>query len=185
MMSMATEWRRRHLFQLQFDCQRRPARRQAGAVGDAEDVGVHRDRLRPERDVHHHIGGLAADAGQLLQRVAILGHASTMLGDQPLGECDDVLGLHVEQPDGSDVPLQPILAQRDHLLRGLHRFEQLLGGFVDADIGRLGGEHHRDQQRIGIDVGQFGFRRRIVLGKTAEEFEDVRFLHRPSTSPIR
>ena len=115
-MSMAAKRRRRHLFQLQFDRQRRLARRQAGAVGDAEDVGIHRDRLCPERDVHHHIGGLAADAGQLLQRVAILGHASAMLGDQPLGECDDVLGLHVEQPDGSDVPLQPFLAHRDQRL---------------------------------------------------------------------
>jgi hypothetical protein len=34
---------------------------------------VDREGLGAERDVHHHIGGLAADAGQLLQRVAVGG----------------------------------------------------------------------------------------------------------------
>ena len=49
------------------------ARRQVGAVGDAEDMRVHRDGRLAERDVQHHIGGLAADAGQRFQRLALAG----------------------------------------------------------------------------------------------------------------
>ena len=52
--------------QARFDLERRAARRQPGAVGDAEDVRVHRDRRLAEGDVQHHVGGLAADAGQRL-----------------------------------------------------------------------------------------------------------------------
>ena len=52
---------------------------EAGAVGDPEDVGVDREGLGAEGDVHHHVRGLAADAGQLLQRVAVGGDLAAML----------------------------------------------------------------------------------------------------------
>ena len=48
-----------------------PARAQP--VGDAEDMGVDGDRRLAEGDVEHHVGGLAADAGQGLQRLAVAG----------------------------------------------------------------------------------------------------------------
>ncbi len=69
-MGVALEFRRYFLFQRQFNRQRRFARREAGPVGDPEDMGVDRDGRLAEGDVEHHIGGLAPDAGQFLQRLA-------------------------------------------------------------------------------------------------------------------
>ena len=46
------------------------ARRETGAVADAEDVGVDRERLLAERGVENDVGGLAADPGQRLQLLA-------------------------------------------------------------------------------------------------------------------
>jgi hypothetical protein len=40
------------------------AGREAGAVADAEDVGVDCERLFAERSVEHDVGGLAANARQ-------------------------------------------------------------------------------------------------------------------------
>ena len=73
-----------HLEQLQLDRQRVLARRQPGAVADAENVGVDRHGRLAERDVEHHVGGLAADAGQRLQRLARARHLAAVLGDELL-----------------------------------------------------------------------------------------------------
>ncbi len=62
--------------------------------------------------------------------------------------------------------------------------EQRPRRLVDPDVGRLRGKHHRDQQLIGIAIGQLGLGRGIGLGKTAEEFEDFGLRQSPSTSPI-
>ena len=59
---------------------------EAGAVGEAEDVGIDRHRTLAERDVEHDIGGLAADAGQRLQRFTIMRHRAAVLFKQLLGE---------------------------------------------------------------------------------------------------
>jgi hypothetical protein len=45
---------------------------------DAEDMGVDRDGRFAEGDVQHHIGGLAADPGQRLQRLAVARHLAAM-----------------------------------------------------------------------------------------------------------
>ena len=68
--------------QLQLDLERVLAGREPGAVADAEDVGVDRDGRLAEGDVEHHVGGLAADAGQRLQRLARVRHLAAMLGDR-------------------------------------------------------------------------------------------------------
>ena len=47
-----------------LDLQRSLAGRDAGAVGDPEDVRVDRDRRFPERGIEDDVGGLAADARQ-------------------------------------------------------------------------------------------------------------------------
>ncbi len=67
---VAAERLRHDLLELGFDLIGVLARREAGAVADAEDVRVDRERLLAERGVEHDIGGLAADAGQRLQLVA-------------------------------------------------------------------------------------------------------------------
>ena len=80
---MATIGLRHQLVELRLDLGRVLARREAGAVGDPEDMGVDREGLRAERAVHDDIGGLAADArAAALQRVAIGRHLAAMLLDQ-------------------------------------------------------------------------------------------------------
>ena len=39
------------------------ARGKPGTVGDAEDMGIHRDGWPTKGGIEHHIGGLATDAG--------------------------------------------------------------------------------------------------------------------------
>ena len=55
---------------------------QARAVGDAEYVRVDRDGFLAEGDVEHHIGTLAADTRQRLQRFAAARNFSAMLRHQ-------------------------------------------------------------------------------------------------------
>ena len=57
------------LLELGFDLVDSLARRETGAVADAKDVRVDRERLLAERGVEHDVGGLAADSGQRLQLV--------------------------------------------------------------------------------------------------------------------
>ena len=61
-MRVAAEGLGHDLLELRLDLVDGLARREAGAVADAEDVGVDRERLLAERGVEHDIGGLAADA---------------------------------------------------------------------------------------------------------------------------
>ena len=53
-----------------LDLQRRLALREAGAIGDAEDVGIDGNRGFAERGVENDVGRLASDAGQLLECLA-------------------------------------------------------------------------------------------------------------------
>jgi hypothetical protein len=70
----------------------------------------------------------------------------------------------------------------DHLRRSLHLAEQRARRLVDADVGRLRGQHHGDQQLIGIAEFQLRLGRGVGFGKTAEELENVVLLQSPSTS---
>ena len=56
---------------LVLDLARRLAGRDPEAVGEAEDMGVDRDRRFPERGVEHHVRGLAPDPGQRLERLSV------------------------------------------------------------------------------------------------------------------
>ena len=161
--------RRRLLLQLRLDQVHIPAASEAGAVGDPEDMGVDREGLLAERDVHDDVGGLAPDPGQRLQRVAVARHLAAMLLDQGPGESDDVLRLGVEQADRPDVLLQAFLAERKHLLRRGDLPEQVPGGAVHARVGRLGGEDDGDEQGIGVDRFQLGLRIRGPLREPAVE----------------
>ena len=98
---VAAEGLRHDLLELRFDLVDRLARREAGAVADAEDVRVDREGLLAERGVEHDVGGLAADAGQRLQLLAGARDLAAMPVDQRLAERDDVLRLGVEQADAS------------------------------------------------------------------------------------
>ena len=124
MVRVAAEWLRHRLFELRFDDFDGLARRQASAVADAEDVGVDRECLLAERGVEHDIGGFAAHAGQGFEFIASARDLPAVPVDQRLAERDDVLRLGVEQADGLDGIAQIVLAEVDHLPRGLDVSEQ-------------------------------------------------------------
>ena len=138
-------------------------RRQAGAVADAEDVRVDRDRLRAERDVHHHVGGLAADAGQRLQRVAVGRHLAAMLGDQRAADrAMTFFALVLNRP----IVLMCSLQRRPRRARpsaaGVSTSaNSARGRLVDADVGRLRRQRDRDEQRVGVDIVELGLGRGV------------------------
>ena len=85
--------------------------------------------------VHNHIGGLAAHAGQCLQRIAVRGHFACMTAHEDLGQRDDVLCLVVVKANGLDMRFQAIQPKRDHLRGRLYIFKQSLRRLVDTHIG--------------------------------------------------
>ncbi len=92
-MRVALELRRHDLFQAVLDLERVLARRQAGAVGDAEDMGVDRDGLVAEGDVQDHVRGLAPDAGQRLERLAAVRHLAAVFLEQEFESAITFLAL--------------------------------------------------------------------------------------------
>ena len=64
-----------------------------------------------------------------------------------------------------------------HLFRRVGDGEQRGRRLVDAGVGRLRRQHHRDQQRVGVDISQLGLRFRARLAEAAERF--LHFLRRP------
>ena len=150
----------------------RLAGREAGAVADPEDVGVDGEGFLTERSVENDVGGLAADARKCLEVFSISGHLGTEAVDQGLREGNDVFGLGVEQTDGFDRVSERFFAQIEHLPRRFDPFEEVARRKVDAGVGRLGRQNDRDQQLIDVAILKLGRRRRIGLGKPAEEFEN-------------
>ena len=159
--------------QFVFDRLHRFARRHAGAVADAEDMGVDRHRRLAERYVQHNVRGLAPDAGQFHQLFAGFRHDTGEIGDHHLAQCDDVLRLVPVQPDRLDVIAHRRFAQGQHFFRRVGDFEQVLGRPVHADIGRLGRQHHGDQQGEHVDVIQLTLRFRVGGGQPGEKLVDV------------
>ena len=85
MMRADAERGRGVLIQRLFYRQHRFPLGQTSAIADAEDMGVYGKCLRPERRVHHDIGGFAAHTGECFQRFAVCGHFSAMIADEQLG----------------------------------------------------------------------------------------------------
>ena len=81
------------------------AGRDRGAVRDPEDMGVHRDGRLAKGGIQDHVGRLAADAGQALQRRARSRHPAVVFFQQQAATGDDVFCLVVVQADGLDVGL--------------------------------------------------------------------------------
>jgi hypothetical protein len=107
-MGVAQVLRRDDLHELRLDLEGILAGCQPGAVGDPEDVRVDRQRELAEGDVQHHVGGLAADARQRLERLASAWHLAAVLLEEDVGQRDDVLRLAAVQADRADVGLEPL-----------------------------------------------------------------------------
>jgi hypothetical protein len=166
-----------HLQQPQLDVERCLARGQTGAVADAEDMGVHRDRQLAEGDVQHHVGRLAADAGQRFERFPGARHLAAVLLDQDAAGFVQVPGLAAEQADGPDVRLDAFDTERAHLLRRRRQREQGARGLVDTDVGGLGRQQHGGEQLEHAAVDQFRGGLRVGVAKGREEGVDVGALH--------
>ena len=132
--------------QLLLDLARVRAPGEPEPMGDAEDVRVDRHRRLAERAVQHDVGGLAPDARQLLQRLAIARHLAAVLLEQDPAGGEDVLHLGRVQADRPDVGGEPFLAEREERLRRAGHRKQLARREVDAFVGGLRGEDHGDQQ---------------------------------------
>ena len=161
MMRADAEGLRRKLVERLLDRQYRLAGRQPRSIADAENMRIDSKGLRPERGVHHHIGGLSPNAWQSLKRGTVGRNLPSMLAHQNLGQRDDVFRLAVEQANGLDMRFQRGFPQRHHLRRRLDLGEQRPRGLVDPDISRLRRAHHRNQQLVDIAIGKLGLRRGV------------------------
>ena len=79
MMRVQLEFVGHELQQLLFYSQHIAPGRDAGAVGNPEYMRIDRDGWLGKRDIEHHVGGFAADAGQRLQRFARLRYGAAMV----------------------------------------------------------------------------------------------------------
>jgi hypothetical protein len=135
---------RHDLLDLRFDLVDILARREAGAVADAEDMGVDCERLLAKRGVEHDVRGLSSNPWQRLKFFAGAGDLAAVFVDQRLAERDHIFGLGVEQADGLDCLAQLFLAKVEHLPWRFDACEERARGDVDARVRRLRGEHDRD-----------------------------------------
>ncbi len=144
------------------------AGRDVQAIGDAEDMGVDGERRLPESGVQHHVRGLAANAGEGLQRLAVAGRFAAVLLDDRARKRDDVLRLGAIEPDGFDQVGNLLHAERRHLLGRVGDGEQRGRCFVHARVGRLRRQHHGYKQCEGVDVFEFALRGGIGGGQALE-----------------
>ena len=142
---------------------------QAGTIGDAEDVGVHREGGFTKGRVQDDIGGLTPHPGQGLEGDSILGDLATMVLLQQSTGLDDVCSLGVEEAQGADVFLETFFPQCQQGRGGVGDGEEAGGGLVDPFVGGLGGEDDSHQQFEGAGIVEFRPRGRIG---GAESFED-------------
>src|SRR3954451_16124813 len=173
-MGMKPVFRWHHLIELHLDLKRCLARCHAGPVAHAEDVGVDGNRRLTEGNVEYDVRGLAADAGQRLQRLARARDLAGMLLHQLLRQGHDVLRLGAKETDGLHQLPHALLAQCRHLLRGVGRRKQRGCGLVDPGVGRLRREHHGHQQGERIDVLELAFGLGHGGLEATERFRDLR-----------
>jgi len=99
---------------------RRVAGCQTGAVGNTEYVCINRNFGLAEHHVQDDACGLAPDARQCLQCLAVVGYLASVLIDDLLCEPNEVLGLRVVKATvlryGSH-PRRPVLRSRQGCLR--------------------------------------------------------------------
>jgi len=138
MVRVTAEWLRHDSFELGFNLIDILARREAGAIADAEHVRVDRERLFAKGRVEHDVGGFPPDTGKRLQFLPSPRNFAAVIADQRFGKGDDILRLGVEQADRLDRVAKMFFPEINHLLRSFDAFEERAGCDIDACIRRLG-----------------------------------------------
>ena len=156
---------------------RRLAGGHARAVADPEDMRVDSNGRLTKPFIQHDIGGLSANPGERLERVAVIGNDAVMLFDQDFRQPVNILRLGVEQPNGADVVGNAVNTQRDHCLRRGGGGEQPLCRPVHPHICGLRRQHHRHQKRIGAGIGQFSLWIRKPFSQPLETGFNIGKLH--------
>jgi len=126
-----------------------------------------------EGDVEHHVGGLAADAGQGFERGAIVRHLAAVAFQQQARQGDDVFRLGAVEAYGLDIVLDAGIAQCGNRLWRRVVLEQRARGAIHSLVGGLGGEHYRDQQLVGRGVFELAFGFRIGGREPREELANL------------
>lgn len=139
-----------------FYFERRYTTTETESASKAKDVGIDRDGGMAVERVEHHVGGFAADAGEFFEVFTRGGDLALVVSDKDLTEGDDIFGFGAKQPDGADGLAEVVFAPIEHILWGFDFGEEGLGGFVDGDVGGLGGHGDGDEELVGVGVGEFG-----------------------------
>src|SRR6185436_13193663 len=156
--------------ELLLDFDRVVALGDADAVADAQDVAIDRQARHAERVSEDDVGGLAADAGKLRQRVHVGRHLAAVIVDQRLRHADQRLRLLAEEPCRVDRFLEVRRLRLGERPRIRISLEERRRDHVDARIGRLGRQHRGDEELVGVLVLQLGVGVRMLR---LEQVEDV------------
>jgi hypothetical protein len=95
-----------------------------------------------------------------------------MLGDELLGERNEVLGFAAIEADGLDLVLERGRAEGGKLLGHRGDREQIGRRAVDRGVGRLRRQDHGHEQRKRVAIAKLGLRVWVELGEAAENLRD-------------
>src|SRR5262249_35686992 len=105
-----------------------------------------------------------------------LGHSDAVVLDQHLHRAPQCLRLLAIEAGGEDVALELLDRHREIVLRRSVLLEELLGDAVDVDVGRLRGEHHRDEELEWILEAKSDLRVCMRERETLDDRSDARAL---------
>ena len=136
-------------------------------AGEPAEVRVHRDARHAERVSQHHVGRLAADAGQGDQVLLLAWHLPAVPVAERLAEPDQAVGLGPEEPGRLDDLLQLGPVGRGVVRSGPVAAEQHRRHLIHQLVGGLRGQDRGDQElKRGGEV-ELGADVRVHLGEFA------------------
>ena len=171
---------REQLFQISFRLFDVFPLSQPPALRQSVNMGVDRKSRNPESLGHHDAGRLVPDSREGLQFFKRLWDLRRVFSNQYLRESLDGFGFLRGKSTGSDDFADLFDCLSGHFVGSVRQSEQRGGHLVNAFVGALGAEQHRDQQRVGIRMIK-GHRRVWVqlIQPAGNEFGALRFSHVP------
>ncbi len=149
----------------------------AEPAGEPAEVGVHGDPGDAEGVAEHHVGGLAADAGQLDEVLEPGRDLAVVPLDEGGAELEQRLGLGAEEPERADDPLEGLPVGRRHRRGvGVGR-EQGRPHRVDPLVGGLRAQHGHDEQLEGVVEVELALR--VGVGVGEHPVDPARLPHQP------